>query len=182
MRAGIWRAVHRSVHVRVEEIFTVTTPAVFLMRAANFKMETMSANQMVNNYRTGLWMIKLSTCTYTFVYKSYHIMNIHICRENTNQLAILTNIQLILSLNIRIFLSLVTLITSLDKVHHLGTCSYAIKKLQKICIGTVNNSSCLQTVNPSTPQPTTPRTTTPEPTPPGKLNLFSLNRNIYQTL
>ncbi len=93
-------------------------------------------------------------------------------QRNTNQLAILTDIQLILSLNIRIFLSLVTLITSLDKVHHLGTCSYAIKKLQKICIGTVNNSSCLQTVNPSTPQPTTPRTTTPEPTPPGKLNLF----------
>lgn len=47
MRAGIWRAVNRSVHVRVEEIFTVMTPTVLLMRAANFKMETMSANQAV---------------------------------------------------------------------------------------------------------------------------------------
>lgn len=35
MRAGIWRAVSRSVHVRVEDLFSVTAPAVFLMRVAN---------------------------------------------------------------------------------------------------------------------------------------------------
>jgi len=47
MRAGIWRAVSRSVHVRVEELFSVTTAAVFLMRVANLKMETISATQVV---------------------------------------------------------------------------------------------------------------------------------------
>lgn len=47
MKAGIWRAVNSIAHVKVEEIFTVMTPAVLLVRAASFKMETMSANQAV---------------------------------------------------------------------------------------------------------------------------------------
>jgi len=70
MRAGIWRAVLRSVHVRVEELFSVTTLAVFLLRVANFKMETMSANHLVTKY-TGLHFAQF--LAYVLVYLFKHL-------------------------------------------------------------------------------------------------------------